>query len=51
MLYDDKEALRNSGFAYFYTGIKLGAVIATFVFGYVGEKICWYYGFSLAAFG
>lgn len=50
-LYDDKEALRNSGFAYFYTGINLGAVIATFVVGYVGEKIGWHYGFSLAAFG
>ncbi|MDE4992532.1 POT-type proton-dependent oligopeptide transporter, partial [Francisella tularensis] len=50
-LYDDKEALRNSGFAYFYTVINLGAVIATFVVGYVVEKIVLLYVFSLAAFG
>ena len=50
-LYDEKEALRNSGFAYFYTGINFGSVLATFIVGYVGEKIGWHYGFILAAFG
>jgi POT family proton-dependent oligopeptide transporter len=50
-LYDEKEALRNSGFAYFYTGINFGSVLATFIVGYVGEKIGWHYGFSLAAVG
>lgn len=50
-LYDDKEALRNSGFAYFYTGINFGSVLATFIVGFVGEKIGWHYGFGLAAFG
>ncbi|APC97247.1 peptide MFS transporter [Francisella frigiditurris] len=50
-LYDKKEALRSSGFAYFYTGINFGSVLATFIVGYVGEKIGWHYGFMLAAFG
>ncbi len=50
-LYDDRESLRNSGFAYFYTGINFGSVLATFIVGFVGEKIGWHYGFSLAAFG
>ncbi|AIT09143.1 major facilitator transporter [Candidatus Francisella endociliophora] len=50
-LYDKKEALRNSGFAYFYAGINLGSALATFIVGLVGEKIGWHYAFSLAAFG
>ena len=50
-LYDQKEALRNSDFAYFYTGINFGSVLAIFIVGFVGEKIGWHYGFSLAALG
>jgi POT family proton-dependent oligopeptide transporter len=50
-LYDNKESLRNSGFAYFYTGINFGSVLATLIVGFVGEKLGWHYGFSLAAFG
>ena len=37
-LYDgDKNYLRTSGFSIFYAGINIGAVLATFIVGYVGE--------------
>lgn len=52
MLYDEeKQYLRSSGFSIFYAGINIGAAIATFLVGYVGEVYGWHYGFSLAAFG
>jgi len=50
-LYDTREKLRNSGFAYFYAGINIGALIATFLVGYVGLTYGWYYGFLLSAIG
>jgi proton-dependent oligopeptide transporter, POT family len=50
-LYDSREKLRNSGFAYFYAGINVGALISTFLVGYVGLTFGWYYGFLLSAIG
>ena len=50
-LYDDREALRSSGFAYFYAGINLGSLIATFLVGWVGLSFGWNWGFLLAAIG
>ena len=47
----DREHLRTVGFSIFYAGINIGAGIATFLVGYVGEVYGWHYGFSLAAFG
>ncbi|MFZ9036278.1 MAG: peptide MFS transporter [Francisellaceae bacterium] len=53
LLYDKKENsyLRATGFSIFYAGINIGALIAMFIVGYVGEVIGWHYAFSLAAFG
>ena len=53
LLYDveDIRHLRATGFSIFYAGINIGALIATFLVGYVGEVIGWHFAFSLAAFG
>lgn len=50
-LYDKRESLRNSGFAFFYAGINIGALISTFLVGYVGLTFGWYFGFLLSAIG
>ena len=50
-LYAPGDGRRDSAFSIFYMGINLGALIAPFVCGYVGEKIGWRLGFGLAGFG
>ncbi|HJO94301.1 MAG TPA: oligopeptide:H+ symporter [Victivallales bacterium] len=50
-LYDSREKLRNSGFAYFYAGINIGALISTFLVGWVGLTYGFNYGFALSAVG
>lgn len=50
-LYGKGDERRDKGFMIFYIGINLGAFLATLLVGYVGEKIGWHYGFSLAGFG
>lgn len=50
-LYRQGDPRRDSGFTIFYMGINLGALLASIIVGYVGEKIGWHYGFSLAGFG
>ncbi|WP_299062432.1 peptide MFS transporter [uncultured Polaribacter sp.] len=47
-LYKQGDIRRDKGFSIFYIGINLGALLATFIVGYVGEKIGWHYGFGLA---
>ncbi|MFI0981438.1 peptide MFS transporter [Streptomyces sp. NPDC021093] len=48
---DPKDPRRDGGFTIFYMGINLGAVLAPFVIGIVGEKVNWHLGFGLAAAG
>ncbi|MFG2117149.1 peptide MFS transporter [Streptomyces sp. NPDC048718] len=51
-LYDGPDdPRRDGGFTLFYIGINLGAFIAPFVVGTVGEKVNWHLGFLLAAAG
>lgn len=50
-LYRQGDSRRDAGFTIFYMGINLGALLASLIVGYVGERIGWHYGFSLAGFG
>ncbi|MFE4593716.1 peptide MFS transporter [Streptomyces laurentii] len=51
-LYDGPDdSRRDGGFTLFYIGINLGAFIAPFIVGTVGEKVNWHLGFLLAAAG
>lgn len=50
-LYQKGDIRRDKGFSIFYIGINLGSLLATFIVGYVGEKIGWHYGFGLAGIG
>lgn len=50
-LYTEGDNRRDSGFTIFYMGINLGALLASLIVGYVGERYGWHYGFSLAGFG
>ncbi len=50
-LYKQGDIRRDKGFSIFYIGINLGSLLATFIVGYVGEKIGWHYGFGLAGIG
>lgn len=47
-LYKQGDIRRDKGFSIFYIGINLGSLLATFIVGYVGEKVGWHYGFGLA---
>ncbi|MEZ4855667.1 MAG: peptide MFS transporter [Gelidibacter sp.] len=47
-LYKEGDIRRDKGFSIFYIGINLGSFLATFIVGYVGEKVGWHYGFGLA---
>jgi POT family proton-dependent oligopeptide transporter len=48
---DAKDPRRDGGFTIFYMGINLGAVVAPFAIGILGEKVNWHLGFGLAALG
>ena len=50
-LYPDGGARRDAGFSVFYMGINLGAFVAPFVCGYLGEQINWHLGFAAAGVG
>jgi POT family proton-dependent oligopeptide transporter len=50
-LYQENDPRRDSGYTLFYMGINIGAGLAPILCGYVGEKIGWHYGFSLAGVG
>ncbi|AWZ06915.1 MULTISPECIES: oligopeptide:H+ symporter [unclassified Streptomyces] len=51
-LYDGpKDPRRDSGFTLFYVGINLGAFVAPFVIGTVGQTVNWHLGFALAGVG
>ncbi|MEU9375557.1 oligopeptide:H+ symporter [Streptomyces sp. NPDC048255] len=51
-LYDGpQDPRRDSGFTLFYVGINLGAFVAPFVIGTVGQTVNWHLGFALAGAG
>ena len=50
-LYEQNDSRRDSAFTIFYMGINLGAFIAPFVCGYLGQAIAWKYGFMAAGIG
>jgi len=50
-LYAPDDARRDAGFSIFYMGINLGAFLAPFVCGSLGEKVGWHWGFGAAGVG
>jgi POT family proton-dependent oligopeptide transporter len=50
-LYGPNDDRRDRAFTIFYMGINLGALIAPFVCGYLGQGIAWKYGFIAAGTG
>ncbi|NUQ99256.1 MAG: MFS transporter [Streptomyces sp.] len=42
---------RDGGFTIFYIGINMGAFVAPFAIGTVGENVNWHLGFAMAAVG
>src|SRR5262249_56504933 len=50
-LYDEGDARRDGAFTIFYMGINLGAFLAAFVCGTLGERVGWHWGFRSAAVG
>ncbi len=50
-LYPEGGARRDAGFSIFYMGINLGALLGTFICGFIGEGYSFHWGFSLAGIG
>lgn len=50
-LYKANDPRRDSGFTLFYIGINIGALLATLVVVWVGERFGFKYGFGLAGIG
>ncbi len=50
-LYPEGDARRDGAFTIFYMGINLGAFLAAFVCGTLGERVGWHWGFGSAAVG
>lgn len=50
-LYSDSDTRRDAGFSIFYMGINIGALIAPFIVGTLGQTYNYHVGFSIAAFG
>src|SRR4030095_15959384 len=50
-LYAEGDARRDGAFTIFYMGINLGAFLAAFVCGTLGERVGWHWGFGSAAGG
>jgi POT family proton-dependent oligopeptide transporter len=50
-LYPDEDPRRDGAFTIFYMGINLGAFLAAFVCGTLGERVGWHWGFGAAAVG
>jgi POT family proton-dependent oligopeptide transporter len=51
LLFETGDPRRDSGYAIFYIGINLGAFLAPFVCGTLGENVGWHYGFAAAGVG
>jgi proton-dependent oligopeptide transporter, POT family len=50
-LYEPGDPRRDGGFSIFYLGVNVGATLAPFVCGTLGQKAGWHYGFSAAGVG
>lgn len=50
-LYSGTDTRRDAGFSIFYMGINIGALIAPFIVGTLGQTYNYHIGFSIAAFG
>lgn len=50
-LYPEGGARRDAGFSIFYMGINVGAVLAPWIVGSLGEKVDWHLGFAAAGVG
>jgi POT family proton-dependent oligopeptide transporter len=50
-LYGEGDPRRDGAFTIFYMGINLGAFLAAFVCGTLGERVGWHWGFGSAAVG
>jgi len=49
--YADNDPRRDRAYAIFYQGINLGAFLAPFICGTLGQNYGWHYGFAAAGFG
>src|SRR2546425_1271134 len=51
-LYDKEDERRDAGFSIFYMGINVGASVAPFVVGTLGQRVGWHvgFGFRLASY-
>jgi POT family proton-dependent oligopeptide transporter len=50
-LYSEGDPRRDSGFTLFYMGINLGALGASWICGYLGNRYGWHWGFGVAGLG
>ncbi len=50
-LYAHGDPRRDRAYSIFYVGINLGALLAPFVCGTLGEEVAWHYGFTAAGVG
>jgi POT family proton-dependent oligopeptide transporter len=50
-LYAPDDPRRDAGFSIFYMGINLGAFLAPFVCGTLGQRVGWHWGFGAAGVG
>src|SRR5690625_6564184 len=50
-LYTTEDTRRDSGFSIFYMGINMGALIAPFIVGTLGQEYNYHLGFGTAAVG
>ncbi len=50
-LYAHGDPRRDRAYSIFYVGINLGALLAPFVCGTLGEEVGWHYGFTAAGVG
>lgn len=46
--YEQADIRKDEAFNIFYMGINVGALLSIFTVGYIGEKVNWHLGFSLA---
>ena len=51
LLYGTGDTRRDSGYAIFYIGVNLGAFLAPFICGTLGEDVGWHWGFAAAGVG
>jgi POT family proton-dependent oligopeptide transporter len=49
--YQPDDPHRDSGFTIFYMGINVGAFLAPFICGYIGQIFGWHYGFGISGLG